>query len=381
MSVAPELVILEGIDRGQALALPYATLTLGRGDATDVRGNQVSLADSTVSREQATLQWEPLLRAFILTHSPHASNVTRVNDRPVLRQVLRPGDRIRVGHVLLELRGFEAPAEPEAPVEPDTLLTVEGRRAGEREPAADCTVEVRVEGQLSREGETTATRAPGAAWHIVFTRPETMRGSLILTASSLAQGRTITMGGPGGRANEIAVLDARVPGRAASLEHRDGTFQVVNEGAADLLTVNGRPVEGRMRLRSGDVIGLGECVFVLGEGLPTGERPWDATTWVEVISGLASDVGRRAALEGPALSVGRERACGLAVRDPRVSRHHVTIRCEGEAFVLEHRSRRNPTLVNGVEVHRDRTLSHGDEIQVSERTILRFVVRALEVFR
>ena len=355
-----EVVIEEGLDRGRHLPLSNATLTIGRGEVTEVHAHRVFLADPTVSRVQATMRWDSLLQAFVLTHSPDASNVTRVNDKPVLSQTLEPNDEIRFGHVLLRF-GRTVPLREMPPDPPDTVQ-IHG-----------------LEG-MDLETDFTAAWTVNAGWHLAFTSAANRGRNLVLGASSLVQGRTITMGGRGGRNNEIPFLEPCIPNQAARLEFLEASFWIVNEEAGELLRVNDRPVLRRTLLRSGDVVRLSETVFVLQEGPPTGDPVCDATTWVEVISGVDGDVGHRYSLGPERARIGREATCHLVVRDTSVSRHHVSIILRGGDYVLEHSSRRNPTLVNGVQVDHERVLAHGDEIQISEHTILRLVVRAMEVF-
>lgn len=59
-----------------------------------------------------------------------------------------------------------------------------------------------------------------------------------------------------------------------------------------------------------------------------------------------------------------------------MARLHATVRWRGGSFVVVHEGRKNPTRVNGVEVERERVLEPGDEIQLGERTRIRFTERA-----
>lgn len=351
-----ELVILEGVDQGRFIPLPPTTLRLGRGDESGVAGSRLTLADPTVSKEQATLRWDSLAQCFVVSHSPRASNVTRVNETPVQSQPLRAGDSIRVGHLLLQLRRVERSAPP------------------------DPTVPVHIEEEAPPGPDFTAPWTVEAAWHLAFTSPGYSGRNLMLASSSLVQGRSISLGGRGGRKNEIPFLDPRIPNQAARLEFLDGSFHLVNEEAGPLLRANGQPVAVKTLLRAGDVVQLCETTFVLQQGSPTGETPWDATTWLEVVSGVEGDVGTRHALGSERVRIGRGSDASLTLRDPSVSRHHITLRPEGDEYVIEAASRTNPTLVNGIQVDHERVLAHGDEIQISQHTVLRFVVRAMEVF-
>lgn len=352
-----EMMVIEGVDRGRSIPLPSTTLRLGRGDETGVSGSRLVLADPTISREQATLRWDSLAQGFLLTHCRDASNATRVNEVPVESRRLQEGDCIRIGHLVLRFGKVPPSTEP------------------------DPTIPVQIEEEGPAGQDFTAPWIVEAAWHLAFTSEGYQGRKLMLASSSLVPGRVIPMGGRGSRKNEIPFLDPRIPNRAARIEYRDDRFWLVDEEAGALLRANGKLVAGRVQLRAGDVVRVCETVFVLQQGPPTGEIPWDATTWIEVVAGADDDVGTRCALRSERVRVGRGSDATLVLHDASVSRHHLTIRPEDDDYVLEAASRTNPTLVNGIQVDHERPLAHGDEIQVSGRTVLRFVERAMEIFR
>jgi pSer/pThr/pTyr-binding forkhead associated (FHA) protein len=340
-----ELVVIGGNDMGRRVPLPRESVTLGRGVAPGVAHGRLTFNDPTISREQALLHWDPLLQTFVLHHSENASNLTRVNERPVQTHVLRPGDVIRTGQLALRM-----------------VVT------GEREALEDVDPD---------RMDPTAQWAVNAQWHLAFTSdPE--RGRTISIAS-LMDGRVITVGGEGPRKNDVALWDPKAANEAARLEWVRGGFWLRVENAEEV-RVNEQRVEDHAKLLDGDVVRLGATAFVLRRGPPDGDEPWEAMRWIEVMRGVDTDAGLRVALGDEPVSVGRSPRCSLALRDNAVSRHHVSIAAREGEYVLAHKSASNPTLVNGVEVDRERVLAHGDEIQLSAHTVLRFVVKGMELF-
>ncbi|HLI16434.1 MAG TPA: DUF3662 and FHA domain-containing protein [Acidimicrobiales bacterium] len=80
--------------------------------------------------------------------------------------------------------------------------------------------------------------------------------------------------------------------------------------------------------------------------------------------------GRRVAVTGEPLLIGRLPECGVALADPNVSRRHAQVQREGDAVVLTDLGSTNGTRVNGAPTRRHR-LADGDVITVGV-TSLRF---------
>ncbi len=93
------LEIVEGKGRGHRVPLE-GTLDVGRED-----GIALALTDGEVSRHHARI--EPQDNGAVL-HDLGSTNGSYVNDQPVAgSQRLRPGDRVRMGLTVLELRSSE----------------------------------------------------------------------------------------------------------------------------------------------------------------------------------------------------------------------------------------------------------------------------------
>src|SRR6476660_7124531 len=75
------------------------------------------------------------------------------------------------------------------------------------------------------------------------------------------------------------------------------------------------------------------------------------------------------------LTIGRDAASHVLIREPAVSRNHAELRLEDGKFVL-HPCGVNPTLVNGVTLAEPRSLSEGDKVVVGS-AILTFTTKRL----
>src|SRR5512135_810375 len=106
------LIVVEGADRGARISVARPEVEIGRGDETSARDGRVRLRDRSVSARQARLRLDG--DGWALEHLATASNPTLVNGEAVRRRVVTPGDRIRMGRVMLEVRalGEAAAASP-----------------------------------------------------------------------------------------------------------------------------------------------------------------------------------------------------------------------------------------------------------------------------
>ncbi|MBI2569671.1 MAG: FHA domain-containing protein [Candidatus Schekmanbacteria bacterium] len=103
-----EILVLEGPLKGHFFRCKGVAITIGRPGA---RENTVSLDEPTVSRTQATIQYDPRRRLFTLRNEASV-NLTQLNGAAVQEAEICTGDRIVVGTSLLEFRTLS----PGAPV-------------------------------------------------------------------------------------------------------------------------------------------------------------------------------------------------------------------------------------------------------------------------
>ncbi len=87
---------------------------------------------------------------------------------------------------------------------------------------------------------------------------------------------------------------------------------------------------------------------------------------IDVLAG--PDSGRHAELPGPEVRVGSAPDCDLALRDPTVSRHHLTLRVEGERIRVLDVGSTNGTLLDGLHV-RDAFARPDSRIQAGTSTL------------
>jgi pSer/pThr/pTyr-binding forkhead associated (FHA) protein len=75
------------------------------------------------------------------------------------------------------------------------------------------------------------------------------------------------------------------------------------------------------------------------------------------------------------LTIGRDAASHILIREPAVSRNHAELRSEDGKFVL-HPCGVNPTTVNGTTIAEPRSLAEGDKVEVGS-AILTFTTKRL----
>jgi pSer/pThr/pTyr-binding forkhead associated (FHA) protein len=75
------------------------------------------------------------------------------------------------------------------------------------------------------------------------------------------------------------------------------------------------------------------------------------------------------------LTIGRDAASHILIREPAVSRNHAELRAEDGRFVL-HSIGVNPTMVNGATLTEPRPLAEGDKVEVGS-AILTFTTKRL----
>lgn len=90
-----------------------------------------------------------------------------------------------------------------------------------------------------------------------------------------------------------------------------------------------------------------------------------------VLSG--AEVGTLVRIEQDCFVIGRAQDANLTISDDGISRRHAEIRRIGDDYVVRDLDSRNGTFIDGVPVN-ERTLSHGDRLQLGRQTILQFTL-------
>lgn len=135
-----------------------------------------------------------------------------------------------------------------------------------------------------------------------------------------------------------------------------------------LVVVNGRAVGEPVPLGDGDVIAAGTARFLYLERAD-GPRPadWDAP---QREGYLVDEAGRQAyPLDRRAVTIGRDAASRVLLRDPTVSRFHADVRREAGQYVLYSMGSAG-TQVNGRRAAGAHLLEEGDRIEIGDSSLL-----------
>lgn len=92
-----------------------------------------------------------------------------------------------------------------------------------------------------------------------------------------------------------------------------------------------------------------------------------------IVSGEKS--GKHFVLTHRTLSIGREPSRDIQLCDPKVSRKHALLRCNGETYMISPCKALNGIMINGEMIEGERALKPGDEIAMGD-TVLRFAPSA-----
>jgi pSer/pThr/pTyr-binding forkhead associated (FHA) protein len=228
-----ELLVVEGSDTGQRFTLDLEEMQIGRGTPRAGRPSGVLLRDPSVGAQQASIRREG--NAALLEHDARASTPTLVNGKAVTRLALAPGDRIRVGDVVLEVQARGGGSL-------SGLFALASEEFGRKESSGD-TTEIRP----GRAGEEYCLE-------VVAGLPEHLGRRLPLQPERTVLGRGDT-------------ADIRVPNekrgvsrRHAELRRTDHGLLLVHHSRVNATLVNGVPVADSRIVMEGDEIRLADDV-------------------------------------------------------------------------------------------------------------------------
>jgi pSer/pThr/pTyr-binding forkhead associated (FHA) protein len=318
---AVSLIVVEGPDRGARLSITAPDVEIGRGEETSARGNRVSLRDRSVSSRQARLYL--VGDGWMLEHLATAANPTLVNGEPLRRRAIAPGDRIRMGRVMLELRGLgEVPA------------------AAPQGDTRERTEIVRIDPQ---EGQTTVIRAAttGTWGHVaVLQGPGKLSGARFPLIGELVRlGRQPDC--------DVVLLDPSISRLHAELVRDGDRVLLRNRSQTNPTSRNGTPVQGDTELAHGDEIGLADSVRLKIEFAGSGEATTAPTSGalrrvMEARVDLEARLEREFVRDGTFLDVDIADSYGLKSSESRPERVFVSFeRFRGyvAACVAEHAGR------------------------------------------
>jgi len=178
--------------------------------------------------------------------------------------------------------------------------------------------------------------------------------------------RSLVIGSSGPRDCDIELEDSDVENQAARLLLEEDTLWL--QALAPGLKVNGLPVSERIRLAGDELVELGSTALKLSQPKSVKtetDRPEPGRYALE-------NEGQRHPLEKPVEVVGRSSECNVVLEDASVSRRHATVTWRQHGYFVGPVGS-SPVAVNGVSIDSERSLRHGDTIQLSAETVLRFV--------
>ncbi len=88
--------------------------------------------------------------------------------------------------------------------------------------------------------------------------------------------------------------------------------------------------------------------------------------------------GRRFALDGVAVSLGRSPDCDVCVESPSVSRHHAELKPQGDLYVLHDMESSNGCHVNGRRIEAPTTLQDGDVLRLGHMALKFYARQSLD---
>ncbi len=228
------VVVLEGADTGASLLVAPPGVEIGRGDETVVRDGRLTLRDRSVSNFQARLALGK--DGWGIEHIALATNPTLVNGDPVQRKLVLPGDRLRLGRVMLEIRSRAA------------------RQVARPAPAAR---EEHTEMIRADAVATTQLRVGRGLWgHMLIVQgPGKLTGTRFpLLTDSITLGRAQDC--------DLVLLDPGVSRRHAELVREGDRVLLLHRSETNPTLHNGAPAGPRTVLAHGDEIGLADAVVL-----------------------------------------------------------------------------------------------------------------------
>jgi pSer/pThr/pTyr-binding forkhead associated (FHA) protein len=392
-----KLLCVEGPDQGSTFLLDRTIVYLGSRDPSGAPrpGHFIALGDETLAREQAILAWNPTEKRYAIFQSEEARTPVKISRIPSIsekleddvekRNLLTGDDMILMGGTVLlvmrEERMYETwgAAKESGKMRRDDFSSTRNRdifllsQMEQQKPKAPHQAQPLKFEERPDFGDMTAHWVFKSDYILEIIEGSDMGMRINLMAGAVMEDRTLTLGKKGKRQNDILLDDEAVENEQALLTFQGGKFHIVNQGAKTPLLVNDAPVPPGEKtvLYNGDEIMVGETVLLYIDRRSM-EKQFQYQ--VDVVRGQPHDVGKKLVPNKEVMILGRGQSCDLQLTDREVSREHAALIFRQGRYFLEHRSEVNPTFVNGVSVPRGKhkMLNHGDQVQLSEATVLEF---------
>lgn len=365
-----KLVVVEGPDKGNSYDLDKNLMIIGRrkgpGDMRDTYG--ILLSDESLPEELALLVWNEEEGKYGIFQSEDSSVAVRLfrvvdtaeGSRVVGREfqnILEDKDSMMAGQTVLVVHRSTEEETHDAKVDIEKELKFEAP-------------------ELTQEG--VSLTAPGSfRIDYVF---EILDGpgqghKISLLSDEMTEGRIITFGCKGDiRQNDIELEDETLTNTQGYFEFNEGNLYLINESGQAEIFVNNYQINENEKivLSGGDHIRIGQTILGFTDNRVLGALRNYALV---VVAGEDDDVNKRFPLTKTTVFIGRGSACDVRVYDPEVSRLHTALTFKAGRFHVEHKSKVNPTFVNGVSLKKgqDRIIFPGDKIYLSGNTILQLI--------
>lgn len=365
-----KLIVVEGPDKGESFDLDKNLIIIGRrkgaGDIRDTYG--ILLSDETLPEELALLVWnqhENKYGIFQSEESPISIRLFRVvetveGSKLVGREyqnILEDKDSIMAGQTVMAIHKVTAEETPDAKVDIEKELSFDSALTGQSNISLTAPGSFRIDYVFEiLEGEGKGHK-------------------ISLLSDEMTEGRVITFGAKGDiRQNDIELEDPALTNTQGYFEFAKGSLYLINEcGAAEIMVNDYRINENeKIVLSEGDHIKLGSTVLSFTDNRVLAALRNYALV---VIAGEEEDKSKRFPIIRTQALIGRGSSSDVRVFDPEVSRVHCALNFKSGRFHVEHRSKVNPTFVNGVslELGQERIIFPGDKIYLSGNTILQLI--------
>jgi pSer/pThr/pTyr-binding forkhead associated (FHA) protein len=365
-----KLVVVDGPDSGQSYDLDKNLMVIGRrkglGDIRDTYG--ILLSDDALPEELALLVWneeENRFGIFQSEESPVPIRLFRVVETMEGSQVvgrefqniLEDKDSIMAGETVMVVHRLSPEETTDAKVDISKELKTEAPQVSEDEGT------LTVPGSFRIDYMFEIIEGPGKGQKIS------------LLSDEMSEGRIVSFGSRGPtRQNDIELEDLSLTNTQGYFEFTGGNLYLINESGKAPVMVNNYNIgeNEKIVLNGGDHIRLGESILSFTDNRILAALRNYALV---VTAGEDEDRAKRFPLSRTTVLVGRGSVCDVRIIDPEVSRIHVVLTFKAGRFHLEHKSKVNPTFVNGISLKKgqSRIVFPGDKIYLSGTTILQLV--------
>ena len=322
---------------------PHCGGTVGNSAVTCGHRGLLTSADSAVSAQPISVQWQPASRSAI---SPgrtvvSGSEATAVQGQPVSRPATSPGRTVASG------------SDATIASRPGSLVSTPGSIPGStaQTPAPEPSQTMALKSDV----------ASSMAW-LVVTKGPSQGKSLQLKEGNNTIGRSLD--------NDLQIDDGSVSRSHAMVNVKDGHFTLVDMGSTSGTRIGDSLISGK-RIGAGSSISVGRTRLQLVNVNAYQGEPSSGATMVRSPTGSSlslvaqsgPDAGKSFLLTSAQNMIGRDPSAQVTLSDPTVSNHHAVIRMDADRTSLADLGSQAGTQVDGESVQ-------GSRISVGERVVI-----------